>query len=142
MDINIFFNEFKKYIDYLNDEGVLIGNEDPDELEDGIFTYEFNISMYLLAKYNLLSILPEHRIGRGGYSDILLCSRDGKNKIIEIEHENQPFTKSNGNLKLTHNLEKFFQNKRKSDVIYVIYAPSDFSDADEFELSEFRGTTK
>ena len=87
MDIDNFFEQFRKKIDEVLDEATFIGLENIDELEDGTYTFLMNIVIYEIAKNNQLSIIPENPTGRGGYSDISLFSKDGKIKYIEIEHE-------------------------------------------------------
>ena len=57
MDIDNFFEQFRKKIDEVLDEATFIGLENIDELEDGTYTFLINIVIYEIAKNNQLSIL-------------------------------------------------------------------------------------
>lgn len=126
MNVEMFFNEFKKEISSLMREDV-IGIE--DTLRPGIFTFLFNVAMYKIAKKNHLRIFPERAVGRGLYSDIALYTKDKKEFIIEIEHENEPFRK--GGLKYILTFEKeliklLFHSKAKYKIL-ITYRPERFT---------------
>lgn len=92
-----FFADYKKCIDVILEDEILIGADgDIDNLPCGTFTYAFNLAIYAVAKKHSLSLRPENPIGRGGYSDVLLLSRDGQSQLVEIEHENSPKARRNG----------------------------------------------
>lgn len=157
------FSEFKRKLDQMLDEDTFIGSEDDiDYLSPGTFTLLIDTLFYFIAKEYNLSLLPENAVGRGGYSDILLCSKDGTKKFVEIEHENlnchrnrirKAIVKSLRNLrhseanikilityyetntrKLILDICKEYQKRYMVKNLYLFIANQDFDNADEFEL--------
>ena len=136
MEIEHFLNEFTKEIGFLLEEGVLIGKEEFDELETGTFTLLFDIAIYNIAKRNNLTIIPENPVGRGGYSDMTLCSSDGKDKLIEIEHENKPLRKKNKRFVIYNALDKLMSQNAKYKVLITYTYKGTSKDIDDRELKK------
>ena len=120
MKIDKFCKELNKYLDDLQDEdkGVIGLTE---ELELPEITFTFNIACYLIAANNKLNISLENKtgqirnLGRGGYTDISLFSKD-KTHLFEIEHENYIKNKW---VKTVQNLSKFKKAKYKVIIAYT-----------------------
>ncbi|MFH0869548.1 MAG: hypothetical protein V1866_00645 [archaeon] len=131
MNINTFFNEFTKEIDLLLEEGVFIGLEDVDRLENGTYTLLFDVAIYNIAKRDKMTVRPENPTGRGGYSDMTLYSKNGNKKLIEIEHENRPLRKNNGKYALYKSLDNLIRAKIKADIRILITFTSSNLDKDK-----------
>lgn len=94
MDIKEFINKYVEKINYLLEKGKIMGRKDPDFLERGDYTFYFNCALYEIAVDNNLLLRIEESTGRGGFSDISIYDSDGKVKLLEIEHENNPTDKA------------------------------------------------
>ena len=120
MNINYFYEKLKEKVDYLLEKDVYFDKRYSDGLGDATWTAIINTAIYLIVdEYNKdktdkdrILIQPESG-GRGGFSDFLLVSDNGKIEELEIEHENAP--KGVSRRKLTENkLDKSILNLKKS----------------------------
>ncbi|MBI2143745.1 hypothetical protein HYU17_01170 [Candidatus Woesearchaeota archaeon] len=120
MKIEKFFKEFESEIDTLLEEGVFIGLKEFDVLADATFTLLFDVAMYNIARRNNLTLVPEKGVrkgGRGGYSDITLYSHDGKEELIDVEHENKPIREQKGKRAIEKSIDNLMISRAKYKVL-------------------------
>lgn len=89
MDMTTFFEQYKRCIDNLDNENIIVGNTEDGYWSDGTNTHFINTALVDLVRAMKLKIRAETTVGRGGYSDFTILSQENK-ELIEIEHENRP----------------------------------------------------
>ena len=128
MEIKEFIKLFRQKINEVLDSELIIPSKRSEDFNFGDWTFLFNCAVYDLVKeYNQknkanLAICAEPDVektpvGRGGYSDILICSKDGNKNFIIIEHENFPH-KGGVSSDMVRKLSKF---KAESKLIITYY---------------------
>lgn len=106
-------------MDFLLEKDILVDPEKPDELGKPLLTFAFNLAIYLILEdynehypNNPLGVIPENKVGRGGFSDALIVSSDSKIMFLEIEHEN-----NNRFEKLQENIDKLVNSQARQQII-------------------------
>ena len=141
MEIQSFIELFKNKLDELLDTDIIIPSKRDEEYNPGDWTFLMNCIIFdMIKEYNLknktnLAICAEPEIGktpngRGGYSDLLICSHEGDQELIAIEHENFPYKR------LSKTVQKLSKFNAKAKLIITYY----FNDYTKKEiLAELKG---
>jgi len=180
MQIQQFVNLFKNKVDELVDSGIIVPSKreryTPKEwLYDlGDWTFLFNCATFDLVKEHNqrnktnLAICAEPEVnrtptGRGGYSDLLICSADGNQEFIAIEHENSPHKrlsktvaklsnlKANAKLIITYYFDDYTEDQivtdlkiyvkryfHENEVLHLLIAKCDTDDGKDYEYLSIR----
>ena len=168
MKIEEFVKSFKYKVEELLDAELILPSKQDYDYHPGDWTFLFNCAVYDLVKdynknYNTkisLCVEPEAEKtpnGRGGYSDMLICSNNKKQRYILIEHENfpkgrlKPIINKLSKSKAIHKLiitysfpdiskEQIFKelksNIQKGTSLFLLIAPWNVSSGHEYELLE------
>lgn len=168
MKIEEFVKSFKNKMEELLQSEIILPSKQDYDYHPGDWTFMFNCAVFdLTREYNKkhntkinLCVEPEAEKtpnGRGGYSDMLICSSDKKQRHIMIEHENFPKGRLKSvinklsNSKAIHKLliTYFFPDFSKEQLIkelksnipkgvslYLLIAPWDMKSGREYELIE------
>ncbi len=126
IEIDGFISLFRQKIDQLLNQKIIVPSKKEEAFCPGDWTFLFNCVVYdLIKEYNKmngtnLSLCAEPEAnksptGRGGYSDILICSEDGEKEHIIIEHENFPHGT------LAKNVKKLASSKAKHKLLITYY---------------------
>lgn len=126
MEIQNFIELFRHKLDELLETDIIIPSKRDEEYNPGDWTFLMNCIFFdIIKEYNLknkadLAICAEPEIGktpngRGGYSDILICSHERDQELIAIEHENFPYKR------LSRTVQKLSKFNAKAKLIITYY---------------------